>query len=243
LLSHRVGQFQKTEGCFFEKYAKKNGFDPLNPEHWYSFPKNKLDSTKGVRQILMYHGHSVTRTILDLFPDIGLVKTKLRRSQELDLTKQRQFFENYAKENNFDPLVPDYWYSHADDIEKIKYARKIIHIHSDSLSASLIHLFPEVNFERSKFRKVPFYFQNTSNRRKLFEKYALENKFDPLVPENWYTHSNKHILLFKGAHAVIKYHKKNIPRALTELFPEFGTRFDASKRRTILKNIQRKTHI
>jgi hypothetical protein len=27
---------------FFESYAKRKGFDPLNPENWYSFAKKKL---------------------------------------------------------------------------------------------------------------------------------------------------------------------------------------------------------
>lgn len=29
-----------------------------------------------------------------------------------DRKNRRNFFENYAKENGFDPLVPDNWYKH-----------------------------------------------------------------------------------------------------------------------------------
>lgn len=31
------------------------------------------------------------------------------------------------------------------------------------------------------------------NRRKFFVDYAIKNKFDPLVPENWYSHPRSKI--------------------------------------------------
>jgi hypothetical protein len=34
----------QTRRKFFEMYAKRNGFDPLNPENWYSQIQNKIIS-------------------------------------------------------------------------------------------------------------------------------------------------------------------------------------------------------
>ena len=89
--------------------------------------------------------------------------------------------------------------------------------------------------------------QEASNRRMFFEKYALENGFDPLVPHNWYLQSREKIrslkvhspslslfiiyfiftsLIFlliyclQGARQVLYYHNNNISNALENLFPE-----------------------
>ena len=36
-----------------------------------------------------------------------------------------------------------------------------------------------------------------TNRRRFFEDYAAANKFDPLIPNNWYKQTRKNILLYK----------------------------------------------
>lgn len=41
------------------------------------------------------------------------------------------------------------------------------------------------------------YLEKAENRRSLFEKYAEENEFDPLIPENWYSQPRNKILAYK----------------------------------------------
>ena len=91
--------------------------------------------------MLSYHGNSLAQAIQDLFPDIGVDKTKLQdRTRMLLLSlllpayftfffllilfssvlwnreeARRKFFEDYATENGFDPLVPKNWYKQARD--------------------------------------------------------------------------------------------------------------------------------
>lgn len=69
---------------------------------------------------------------MELFPDIGLDQSKFNFQQSIKLiiigcliskylqccleywhrlVNRRKFFENYAKEQGFDPLVPENWYS------------------------------------------------------------------------------------------------------------------------------------
>lgn len=38
---------------------------------------------------------------------------------------------------------------------------------------------------------------SVENRRNFFEKYAKENKFDPLLPENWYSQSRANMATIK----------------------------------------------
>jgi hypothetical protein len=80
----------------------------------------------------VYHKHSLSQALIDLFPNIGLVKHKFKdrgknyiyifniciyfnfvkdmrpmKSEE----NRRTFFEVYAKQNGFDPLIAEYWYA------------------------------------------------------------------------------------------------------------------------------------
>jgi hypothetical protein len=79
----------------------------------------------------VYHKHNVAQALLDLFPDIGLEKTKLENEcmffyipfafifiylfigdLKVRSRKERiEFFEYYAKVHGFDPNVPDNWYA------------------------------------------------------------------------------------------------------------------------------------
>ena len=89
----------------------------------------------------------------------------------------------------------------------------MIAYYSGSTIAALLHLFPEIGLDRSKFPMMPsvsrFYFSSCccvniniiffspsqslgnhwadiDNRRKFFDKVAEEKGFDPLVAEHWY---------------------------------------------------------
>lgn len=82
--------------AFFEKYALNNNFDPLLPKNWYTvtrasilnfrvtfleffLPYWKLNiNIQGARRVLSYHKDKLSRALLDLFPNIGLEKSKFR---------------------------------------------------------------------------------------------------------------------------------------------------------------------
>ena len=82
------------------------------------------------------------------------------------------------------------------------------------------------------------YWADLKNRRALFTKIAHERGFDPLLPSNWYPISTASLLNVKVSHSfaikfvdllfVLKgvaptlnhYHKKSLPKALIDMFPE-----------------------
>ena len=80
---------------------------------------------KGAKQVLSYHNQGLRSALCDLFPDIGLIKYKFWPCKIFfffsrlftyttawsDPQSRRRFFEDYAKENKFDPLIPSNWYS------------------------------------------------------------------------------------------------------------------------------------
>jgi hypothetical protein len=84
---------------------------------------------QGASTILKYYKGNITKALISIFPDIGLDKSILRSRKlqktfaELfsslagfwgNLTRQKKFFENYAKENGFDSQDPQNWYTQAE---------------------------------------------------------------------------------------------------------------------------------
>jgi hypothetical protein len=46
------------------------------------------------------------------------------------------------------------------------------------------------------FRSADFW-DKVENQRKLFENYARDNEFNPLIPDNWYSQPKEKILNYK----------------------------------------------
>jgi len=143
---------------FFENYAKENHFDPLKAENWYSHPLSKIKAGKDKRviSVVQHHGGSLSKALLDLFPGIGLDKSELKSSRRwTDAGNRRKFFENYAKQCGFDPLLAENWYSES--LLKIKSMKKgiqrVMSYHNWSWKTALLDLFPNIGLERSKFAK------------------------------------------------------------------------------------------
>eukprot|EP00026_Physarum_polycephalum_P001627 Phypoly_transcript_01629.p1 GENE.Phypoly_transcript_01629~~Phypoly_transcript_01629.p1 ORF type:complete len:1030 (-),score=139.53 Phypoly_transcript_01629:75-3164(-) len=208
---------------FFENFAREHGFDPQIAEHWYAQSRKRILATRGAKNVIRYHKNSVTKALVDLFPTIGLQKSKLWIKPSIkEKANRRKFFENYAKENGFDPLNPEKWYSQPNKkILLVKGAKKVVSFHRDSVAQALEDLFPEIGFEKNQFASRHLW-NDSSLRRKVFEDYAREHGFDPLVPENWYNQPRRSIVAFKGASGPIRYYGHSVSKALIDCFPEIG---------------------
>jgi len=66
----------------FENYAKANGFDPLNPECWYTQTKFRVSSMKKAFMTLVYYKGNLPNALLDLFPNIGLDAGRLQGNED-----------------------------------------------------------------------------------------------------------------------------------------------------------------
>eukprot|EP00026_Physarum_polycephalum_P000846 Phypoly_transcript_00847.p1 GENE.Phypoly_transcript_00847~~Phypoly_transcript_00847.p1 ORF type:complete len:1309 (+),score=236.62 Phypoly_transcript_00847:226-3927(+) len=225
---------QKNRRKFFEDYAKKCRFDPLDPENWHSH-KSKLATTKGIQQVIAHHGNSISKALKELFPNIGLDTSQFwsKKISWADHRKRRIFFEKYAKENGFDPLSADSWYSHKENLFQIKGTTAILRYHDNSVAKVLIDLFPEIDFNPSKLI-IKTKYPDAKARRKFFETFAKENNFDPLVPENWYSQTKQQIISTKNGLLSVLYYKGEVPEAIADVFPNIGidkTKFHTRRKR------------
>eukprot|EP00026_Physarum_polycephalum_P012597 Phypoly_transcript_12920.p1 GENE.Phypoly_transcript_12920~~Phypoly_transcript_12920.p1 ORF type:complete len:356 (+),score=59.55 Phypoly_transcript_12920:23-1069(+) len=211
---------------FFENYAKDHGFDPLKPENWYKQPRDKILATKGANKVISYHGISISKALLDLFPQIGLDKSKLafRPSIWNSAEKRRNFFEEYARRNNFDPLIPANWCMHAKDkIILTKGAWGVISYHHNNVAQALLDLFPDIGLDKSTLLFPHKDIRKAENRRNFFENFAKASGFDPRIPANWTTEYQGKILAIKGIRKILSFHSNSLSKALLDLFPDMQT--------------------
>eukprot|EP00026_Physarum_polycephalum_P002145 Phypoly_transcript_02149.p1 GENE.Phypoly_transcript_02149~~Phypoly_transcript_02149.p1 ORF type:complete len:898 (+),score=87.49 Phypoly_transcript_02149:121-2814(+) len=241
---HFQGVDIESRRKFFENYAQKNMFDPHNPENWYSQPRKRIASFRGASGVISYHKGSVSQALLSVFPDIGLDKNRLwDRTQWEDPKNRRKFFEKYAKEHEFNPLMPESWNKQKlDTILSAKGISRVISYHRNSVTQALVDLFPEIQLRKLLFSHTSLLYESkwrgsmywdrrswldVAAKRKFFEDYANKHGFDPLVANNWYSQTREKVLSTKGAFGVIHYHNKSIPEALQYMFPDVS--FDQSK--------------
>eukprot|EP00026_Physarum_polycephalum_P000948 Phypoly_transcript_00949.p1 GENE.Phypoly_transcript_00949~~Phypoly_transcript_00949.p1 ORF type:complete len:1118 (+),score=84.56 Phypoly_transcript_00949:49-3402(+) len=234
---------------FFQDYARQNGFDPKDVNKWYIQPKERILNCKGASRILCYHQNSISKALMDLFPNYGFVKSKfLLTPIWQDIKNRRRFFEDYARDKGFDPLHSGEWYTRADDILATKGVRKLLFYHSDSVSKALIDLFPDIGLDKKMFN-ARYRVDEIANRKKFFETFAHINKFDPIVANNWYSQSRSKIMAFQGATRVMAFYSNSISKALIDLFPNIGLdeaqfllkeMHHASNRRRFFENFAKK---
>eukprot|EP00026_Physarum_polycephalum_P002046 Phypoly_transcript_02050.p1 GENE.Phypoly_transcript_02050~~Phypoly_transcript_02050.p1 ORF type:complete len:789 (+),score=103.44 Phypoly_transcript_02050:501-2867(+) len=204
---------------FFEIFAEKNDFDPLVPENWYSQAKSKILSEEGAHTVLFYHFGSVSRALVDLFPEIGLQRSGFSHKGIWTAAERRQFFIDFAKKYKFDPFKAENWYSQSRDrFLSIEGARTVLSYHKGNASTALMDLFPELGIKK----RVTFFHgasRNAAERRKAFENFAKRHEFDPLNPEKWSEKSHV-IRTSKDVRAILAFFHDNVAKALMSIFPE-----------------------
>jgi len=140
---------------FFETFAKKKHFDPLVAENWYTISHQELRYfARSQPSYARYEGNFI-EYLMEIYPSFGLQEEKFLLPQNYfqDVKKRRNFFVKLAVERGgFDPLVPDNWYpTKKKDLLSTKGAYTILRYYSGSLAKALVHLFPGVKFDETKF--------------------------------------------------------------------------------------------
>lgn len=115
----------RTKYCFKKYFSFTIFFSPQTFLNSISLTINLL--LQGAWGVISHHQNSVTQALLDLYPEIGLNKSSLLQpvlSMSHSLTFQklsyfvlgfesvesrRQYFENFARTHNFDPLKLENW--------------------------------------------------------------------------------------------------------------------------------------
>jgi len=174
-----------------------------------------------------YYRGNRARALAHVFPDIGLDANKLITRQYNISSYRRKFFDSYARESGFDPLVPENWYSIAtNSVSSSKAGATVLSYYQGSLRKALFSLYPNIGLDESKFALPRHYWEDKKNQRNFFINFAQEKVLDPLLPETWYTTKTCALLEAKGAAILLHNYQGSFVKALVDLFPEvsFNTR-------------------
>eukprot|EP00026_Physarum_polycephalum_P001243 Phypoly_transcript_01244.p1 GENE.Phypoly_transcript_01244~~Phypoly_transcript_01244.p1 ORF type:complete len:1086 (+),score=113.52 Phypoly_transcript_01244:74-3331(+) len=222
---------------FLDQFADDRGFDPLLASNWYSVQRGDIFKVKGIMSLLDVHG-SFVQAVIDLYPEVEFDQHKftvIKRNSPINDTFRRKFFEDFAREQGFDPLIAANWRKvKTDVIEKRKGAYRVLKPYDRKLSKALAQLFPDIGINREVRapRRKPSHWRTIQNRREPFLEFAKKNNFDPLVPENWYRAKSLIRQDMSGFHAVLKHYEKSVVKALLHLFPNIGLKKDKFKARS-----------
>jgi len=108
----------------FERFAKRNGFDPLDAHSWAAQTNQKLVALTGWNYVKNQYNGNVVQMLSHFFPNIGLVPSMFRASWKT-AEQRRAYFEKYARDHNFNPLDAESWYQHRPNFaSKLKYGPK-----------------------------------------------------------------------------------------------------------------------
>eukprot|EP00026_Physarum_polycephalum_P002361 Phypoly_transcript_02367.p1 GENE.Phypoly_transcript_02367~~Phypoly_transcript_02367.p1 ORF type:complete len:559 (+),score=39.39 Phypoly_transcript_02367:620-2296(+) len=142
---------------FCEKFAASKGMDAYLPLTWYHLAR-ELAQLKEANFILLPYSMSIIKALIDLFPNIGLKESEFAyvpRNYWDNVNNRREFFCLVGKHMGFDPLIPKNWYGASiTKINKFKGVKAILR-YDKTIASALVHLFPEIGFDESKFPKVP----------------------------------------------------------------------------------------
>eukprot|EP00026_Physarum_polycephalum_P003479 Phypoly_transcript_03491.p1 GENE.Phypoly_transcript_03491~~Phypoly_transcript_03491.p1 ORF type:complete len:593 (+),score=70.39 Phypoly_transcript_03491:636-2414(+) len=174
---------------FLDNFAKTKGFDPLVAENWYLIQRSEIKKLKSGSYMTEVYGGSTIKTIMDVYPNIGLEETKFYRVSNDYLKSNangRGVLESYARSKGFDPLQPENWYSFSkDDLITIKGGELLLKYHGYSVIKLLTDLFPDIGLERERFSKLSRLAWNKDKRREIAHDFAKRIGFNSLVPEEW----------------------------------------------------------
>jgi len=217
---------------FFEQFAKEKGFDPLIAENWYNITREELQTKKEFDMIMKEFGGSFTRALQDVFPQIQLTISKFnipgKRFWRLE-SNRKTFFDQFAQDNAFDPLIASNWYSvKSEKIIARKFSSMVIRYYRGSVREALMTLYPTIGLKEDMFEsRTRSFWASPANRRKYFDDFAAHHTFDPLIHTNWYPISIRQLANYKRIDFLYRYHK-NLPDALMQLYPNIGLDFKAN---------------
>eukprot|EP00026_Physarum_polycephalum_P003407 Phypoly_transcript_03418.p1 GENE.Phypoly_transcript_03418~~Phypoly_transcript_03418.p1 ORF type:complete len:724 (+),score=75.11 Phypoly_transcript_03418:129-2300(+) len=211
---------------FFDKVARDKGFDPLVAENWYSITRKMIEQKKG-NPLAAYSGKSgkLASALIHLYPNIGLDKNKFPRPKGYwkELTNRKLFFDKYATEHSFDPLVAANWYQVRGEHLEREGAQALLKYSKGGFVNELLKVYPNIGLDAHLFSSLPAnYWENENNRRRVLSDFASKNKFDPRNAQNWQSISFAQLFKEKHAKSMMRYYQNNISIALQDLYPSIG---------------------
>jgi len=139
---------------FLDEFARSKHFNPLEVENWYSVSSQEIIRAGG-RGVLRHHEESHIKALIALYPELMFRKEKFpfyRDGEWKETERRRQFFDEFAKSKQFNPLDAEKWYSIKQAEIRRACGDGILYYYKRSHIKALIALYPELSLRKEKFQ-------------------------------------------------------------------------------------------
>lgn len=186
------------------------GIGATDFESWYKLEAEDFRRKK-LRTLLMAHGDSVSKTLMDLFPEHkwDVDKFKYPRNYWLNIDNQRAFVLKLGKKLGIPENQYEEWYK-VQKKDVISHGGGVlIRRHNGSISGLLKTVFPEHEWDDAKFTKKPRnHWASLQNQRAFFATLGAKLGIDNDDLEAWYKvspsvieeHGGRHMLQQCGSY-------------------------------------------
>lgn len=212
----------ETQRKFLNEFAKSKHFDPLDAKSWYSITIRQIIQAGG-NEILKHNEGSLINALIRNYPELSLNRKFFSSNERMKAPeRQRKFFDEFAKFNNFDPLDAEKWSSVTRQhiIERGGY--EVLKHYGGSHIKALTVNYPELNLKRSSFfmSEEQKQMRSVESQRNFLEEYAKEKRFDPLDIEMWHSVKKSDIMMKFGGPALLYHHNGSMLGALSHVYPD-----------------------
>eukprot|EP00026_Physarum_polycephalum_P003775 Phypoly_transcript_03789.p1 GENE.Phypoly_transcript_03789~~Phypoly_transcript_03789.p1 ORF type:complete len:743 (+),score=94.75 Phypoly_transcript_03789:50-2278(+) len=209
---------------FFDDYAQKMNFDPLNANNWYNVKRKDIVLEKGGATILTYYGSSLIRCLTDLYPSVHFDEAKFHHKTSQywhSAANRRKFLEDFAKKHKFDPLNNSKWYLFTRDDLMREKGGAFLNYYGGSMIKAVTDVFPNVRFDEVAFKRTKNkYWHVKENRRKFLQKFAAKKGFNVTQASRWYKITQQEIIEEKGGISFLNQYGLSLRKALLDLYPD-----------------------
>jgi len=180
--------------------------------------KEILPQGKG---LLSLFNDSLVRALKYTFPNIGLEDHKFLRAPRncwAVRENRKKFFNSFAKDNLFDPNIPENWYSISkEDILKVKSGISVLQHYKGSLPEALLDIYPLLLFDKSKLKRQSINWSQIETQKTFFDEFASSKNFDPAIQKNWEGVSKMDIVN-KGGYGILRHYHGSLPKAINAIY-------------------------
>ena len=210
---------------FMDSVGRSLGFKEGNLAAWYNI-SNQTFIENGGKSLLNRFGSSLSALLAHVYPDFPWEVSKFIRAplhHWAPLENQLNFVRELGEKLGIsDGESLDKWYAITNRMVREKGGGSLLQQYKGSLSALLASVYPQHQWDPSRFSKVPHrHWVSLENQRK----HMLSIRDDLGIKagdwEAWYSVPTS-LVIEKGGGSVLKLYQGSLPQLLARVFPEYN---------------------
>lgn len=200
----------------------KFGIREGEAEPWYRISTKKIIENGGRTLLLKRYNGSLTALLMSVYPNLNWTPWKFRRTKKdywASVENQRAFLEDLSRRLGFPSGSPEPWYNMTIRTLQDRGGGGLVERYNGSLQNLLLTVYPEYNWDISRFpRSLKHSYDTLNGQREFLKDLAGKLGFGENL-SGWYEFGQKEIIAHGGGSLLEKYNKSHY-ELLTTVFPD-----------------------